>query len=148
MWRGWFGLVDFVWFCYIARYSDVWNRHRVSKSTKLYEIGSGTKPFITFELKVIRHEEREAQSFYADFSICPSLRAALSRKLMVRSRRAPKVNLLPPRQELNSLPFLKSQNPQPMRDITHTHWSQSLSGIFILTSLNDTSSPRVRSHQR
>ena len=31
-----------------------------------HEIGSGTKLFITFELKVIRHEERETQSFYAD----------------------------------------------------------------------------------
>ena len=34
----------------------------------IHEIGSGTKLFITFELKVIRHEERErdTQSFYAD----------------------------------------------------------------------------------
>ena len=39
---------------------------------KLYEIGSGTKLFITFELKVIRQEERETQSFQADFSICPT----------------------------------------------------------------------------
>ena len=73
-----------------------------------HEIGSGTKLFITIELKVIRHEEREAQSFYADFSICSPPRAAPSRKLLVWSRRAPKVNLLTPRQELNSLPFLKS----------------------------------------
>ena len=29
----------------------MWNRHRESKNTKLYEIGSGTKLFITFELK-------------------------------------------------------------------------------------------------
>ena len=48
----------------------MWNRHRESKNTKLYEIDSGTKLFITFELKVIQYE-REAQSFYADFSICP-----------------------------------------------------------------------------
>ncbi len=38
-------------------YTDVWNRHRESKNMKLYEIGSGTKLFINFELKVIRHEE-------------------------------------------------------------------------------------------
>ena len=31
--------------------------------------------FITFELKVIQHVERETQSFYADFSICPKPRA-------------------------------------------------------------------------
>ena len=47
-------------------YTDMWNRHRESKNTKLYEIGSGTKLFITFELKVIRHE-KETQSLYADF---------------------------------------------------------------------------------
>ena len=37
----------------------MWNRHRESKNSKLCEIGSGTKLFITFELKVIRHEKRE-----------------------------------------------------------------------------------------
>ena len=35
-----------------------------------------------------------------------------------------------------------------MRDVTHIPWSQILSGIFILTSLNDTSSPRAREHLR
>ena len=36
--------------------------------TKLVQVWN----FITFELKVIRHEERETQSFYADcFYICP-----------------------------------------------------------------------------
>ena len=45
----------------------MWNRHRESKNTKLYEIGSGTKLLFTFlSLKVFRHEERETQSFYAD----------------------------------------------------------------------------------
>ena len=32
--------------CY--RYTDVWNRHRESKNTKRYEIGSGTKLLFTF----------------------------------------------------------------------------------------------------
>ena len=108
----------------------MWNRHRESKNTKLYEIGSGTKLFITFGLKVIRHEERVAQSFYADFSICPPPRAAPSRKLLVWSRRPPKVTLLPLRQELNSLLFLKSQSTLPVRVVTHIPWSQFLSGIF------------------
>ena len=59
---------------------DIWNRRRESKNTKLYAIGSGTKLFITFELKVIRHEERETQSIYADcfyiVSSQPNQRAA------------------------------------------------------------------------
>ena len=44
------------------------------------------------------------------------------------------------------LTFSKSQNLQPAlpgRDVTHIPMSQFLSGIFILTSLNDTSSPRA-----
>ena len=41
--------------------------------TKLVQV----RNFITFELKVIRHEERETQSFYADcFYICPKPHAA------------------------------------------------------------------------
>ena len=41
--------------------------------TKLVQV----RNFITFELKVIRHEKRETQSFYADcFYICPKPRAA------------------------------------------------------------------------
>ena len=59
------------------------------------------KLFITFELKVIRHEERETQSFYADFSICPKLRVAPICKLLVYPRQAPKVNLPVQTQELN-----------------------------------------------
>ena len=41
--------------------------------TKLVQV----RNFITFELKVIRHKERETQSFYADcFYICPKPREA------------------------------------------------------------------------
>ena len=105
----------------------MWNRYRESKNTKLYEIGSGTKLFITFELKVIRHEEREAQSFYADFSICPPRppplpRAAPSRKLLVWSRQTQKVNLLVRRQELKSafsqIPKILSQRFRCMTSCT------------------------------
>ena len=45
----------------------MWNKHRETKNTKFYETGSGTKLFITFEVKVFRHEERKTQSFYADW---------------------------------------------------------------------------------
>ena len=68
--------------------------------------------------------KREAPSFYDDFSIRPKPRAAPA----ARPRWAPKVNLLPPRQELNSsvraqelneLTFLKSQPTLPVRDVTY-----------------------------
>ena len=101
----------------------MWNRHMESKSTKLYEIVSGTKRFITFELKAFRHVERETQSFNADcfyiVSSQPNQRAAPVAHKVVWPRRAPKVNLLPPRQELSSLLFLKSHPTLPLRDITH-----------------------------
>ena len=42
-------------------YTDVWNRHRESEIHAIHEIGSGTKLFITFELNLIRHEERERE---------------------------------------------------------------------------------------
>ena len=132
-------------------YWCVWNRHRESKNTKLYEIGSGTKIFTTFELKVIRHE-RETQSFYADcfyiVSPQPNQRAAPVAHKVFWPRPALKVNLLLPRRELNSLLFLKSQPTLPVRDVTQIPWSQFLSGIFILTSLNDSSSPHAREHLR
>ena len=67
---------------------------------------------LPLSLKVIRHKESDTQSFYADFSICPPPppppRAAPRRKLLVWSRRAPKVNRLLRTLKLNSLTFLKS----------------------------------------
>ena len=116
--------------------------------TKLVQV----RNFITFELKVIRHE-RETQSFYAErfyiVSSQPNQRAAPVAHKVVWPH--PGLNLNSPvwRQELNSLLFLKCQNPQPtlpVCDVTHIPWSQFLSGIFILTSLNDISSPHARKH--
>ena len=51
--------------CYIARYMDVWNRHRETRnSTKIFIHLFEFKGFSTWG-------KRETQSFYADFSICP-----------------------------------------------------------------------------
>ena len=101
-------------------------------------------------LKVFRHEERETQSFYADcfyiISSQPNQRAVPVAHKFVWPRPALNLDSLVRRQEHNSLLFLKSQNPQltlPVRDVTNIPWSQFLSGIFILTSLNDTSSLRA-----
>ena len=59
--------------------------------------------FMTFELKVFRHEERETQSFYADcfyiVSSQPNQRAAPV--VHIWPRPALKVNLLLLKQELN-----------------------------------------------
>ena len=98
--------------------------------TKLVQV----RNFIIFELKVIRHEERETQSFYADcfyiFCFQSNRPAAPVAHKVVWPRPALKVNLLLPRQKLNSLLFLKSQPTLPVRDVTQILWSQFLSGLF------------------
>ena len=114
-------------------------------------LSSGTKLLFTFlSLKVFRHEKRETRSFYADcFYIVSSQlnqRVGPVAHKFVWPHPTLNVDPLVRRQELNSLLFLKSPNPQPtlpVRDVTHIPWSQYLSGIFISTSLNDTSSPHA-----
>ena len=64
---------------------------------------------------------------------------------VVWPRRAPKVILLPPRQEINSL---KSQPTLPVHDVVHTSWFLFPIWGFILTSVNDASSLLVREHLR
>ncbi len=86
-------------------YTDVWNRHRESEIHDIREIGSGTKLFITFELKVIRHE-RETQSFYAEcfyiVSSQPNQHAAPVAHKVVLPRPVLNLNLPVRTQELNS----------------------------------------------
>ena len=104
----------------------MWNRHRESKNTKLYEIGSGTKLFITFEIEVIWHEERETQSFYVDcfyiISSQPNQHAAPAVHKFVWPRPALNVDSFVRRQELNSLTF--SQIPKSTAN-TSSAWRHS-----------------------
>ena len=115
---------------------------------------SATKLLFTFlSLKVFRYEERQRHNLsmltaFAIVSSQPNQRAAPVALKVVWPRPALKVNLLLPRRELNSMLFLKSQPTLQVRDVTQIPWSQFLSGIFILISLNDTSSPRTGEHLR
>ena len=81
--------------------------------TKLVQV----RNFITFELKVIRHEERKTQSFYADcfyiVSSQPNQRAAPVAHKVTWPRPALNLDSLVRRLEFNSLTFSKSQNFQP-----------------------------------
>ena len=56
------------------------------------------------------------------------------------------------RQDSTNWRFSKSPKSSaralPVHDVIHIHWSTFLSGIFILTSLNYTSSPWARQHLR
>ena len=91
--------------CNIARYTDVWNIHRESEIKDIHKIGSGTKLFITLELKVIRHEERETHTFYADcfyiVSSQPNQRAAPVAHKVVWPHPALNLDSLVRRPELN-----------------------------------------------
>ena len=133
----------------------MWNRRRESKNTKLYEISSCTKLFIFLWVKGYSTWERErerdththTQSFYADWfyivSSQPNQRAAPVAHKVVWPRPALKVNLLLPRQELKSA--FSQISAHASGAWRHSNpWSQFLSEIFLLTSLNDTSSPRAR----
>ena len=132
---------------------DIENLKYTRKTLRL--LSSGTKLFITFELKVFRHEERETKSFYADcfyiVSYQPNQRAAPVAHKVVWPRPALNLDSLVRTQELNSLLFLKSPNPQPtfpVLEVIQTPWFHFPIWGFILTSVNDTSSPCAREHLR
>ena len=84
---------------------DIWNP---KYTTKLVQV----RNFITFELKVFQHEERETQSFNADcfyiVSAQTNQRAAPVAHKFVWPRPALNLDSLVRGQELNSLLFLKS----------------------------------------
>ena len=121
-----------------------------------HEIGSGTKLlFIFLSLKIFRHEERETQSFYADcfyiVSSQPNERAVPVAHKFVWPRPVLNLNSLVRRQELNSLLFLKSQKSSAHASGAWLHSHPLIlfpTWGFILTSVNDASSPRAREHLR
>ena len=93
--------------------------------------------FITFELKFIRHEERDTQSFNADcfyiVSSQPNQRATPVAEKFVWPRPGLTLDSLVRRQELNSLLFSNPKNSQPtlpVHDVIHTSWSYFLSGVL------------------
>ena len=121
-----------------------------------HEIGSGTKLLFTFlslkffDMRRERHDLSMLTAFYI-VSSQPNQSAAPVAHKFAWPRPALDLDSLVRRQELNSLLFLKSPNPQPtlpVGDVTHIPWSQLLSGIFILRPVNDTSYIRAREHLR
>ena len=131
---------------------NIGNRKYTRNTSRL--LCPGTKLFIIIELKVFRHEERETQSFYADcfyvVSSQPNQRAAPVAHKVVCPRPCLNLNSLVRRQELNSA---FSQIPKSSAHASgvwcHLHPLVSiLIWGFILTSMNDASSPRAREHLR
>ena len=88
--------------------------------------------------------ERDTHSFYSGFSICPHPTCVAPATRPLAWLRKAKVNrLLPRRYSTQLTDFFKSHKilrGLPVHDVIPI----SLSVIFILTSLNDTSAPRAR----
>ena len=118
--------------------------------TKLVQV----RNFITFELKVIRHEERErhTQSFYAGcFYICSKPRAAPHLQTTGLASAGPESQ--PSRSDAGTQLTAFSQIPQILsprfRCMTSFTPSGPISYLgFILTSVNDASSLHAREHLR
>ena len=112
----------------------------------LWLLSSCTKLFITFELKVIRLKERETQSFYADcFYIFPKPRAAPHLQTTGLASAGPESQLSRSDTGTQLPAFIKSPKSSALLGMmSFTSLSPiSYLGIFILTSVNGTSSTCV-----
>ena len=95
---------------------------------------------LPLSLKVLRRKEREAQSFYADFFICPPPPSRVTPAQGLREQA--KVNPSRPVSSLNSLTDFFKISPNPPR--ASGAWRHSrFPSRTILTSLSDTSALRV-----
>ena len=122
-------------FCYIARYMDVWNRHRESNNTKLYEISSGTKLFIIFEFKgYLTWGERDTTFLCWLLLHLPQTTCDTPSANYWSGLGGPRKSTFPfGRRNSTHCFFSNSSNPQttlPVHDVTHTSWSYFLSGVL------------------
>ena len=139
-----------LWYvCYIARYTDVWNRHRESEMHDIHEIGSGTKLCYLWVKGYSTWGERGTIFLCWLYHLTtPPHHVRHLASNYWSGLGGPRKSTFFLRGKNSTLFFHKSQPMLPVRDVTHIPWSQLLSGIFILTSLNDTSSLRAREHLR
>ena len=134
--------------CCIARYTDLRNRHKESKNTKLTKLVQA-RNFILFELKVFRHEERET------IFLCWLLLHRQLSKQPMRSARSAQSRLASPssesqpssskaRTQLTAFSQISDHASSAWR---HSHLQAPFSiWDFILTSVNDTSSPHANTY--
>ena len=119
-----------------------------SRNTKkhLRLLSSGTKLFITFELKGFFDIRREIPSFYTDFSICPPRPRNMCAPA-ARPRRASESHPSSSDGKTQLTDFFQiTQNPPhtlPVYDVIRIPLFTFPIWGFTLTSLNDTSSPRA-----
>ena len=119
---------------YIHRTQESWN----TKHLRL--LSSVTKLFYYLWVKKIFNIRRETQSFYAGFFYLPSPQHQHVQQSPQGHGVQAKVNRLLPKQNSNHWLFQNPPHALPVHDVIHIQWSIFLSGIFILTSVNVTSS--------
>ena len=138
---------------------DVWNRHRESEIHDIHEIGSGTKLYYLWVKGYSIWGERDTiflcwLLLHLPQTTCGTQSAnywsgfSWPRKSTVRTQ---ELNPLVRRLELNSPLFLKSPKSSAYASGAWCHsYPLILFSIwgFILTSVNDASSPRVSEHLR
>ena len=129
-----------IWLC-VKRTSNV-RKDRTSESRKtLDDFFVQVRNFLLpLSLNVLRHKEREAQSFYSAFFICPPPNTCGTRQKDLREQA--KTNRLPPRQVSSQLTdfFKISQNPPRSSGAwRHPHSVIPLSMWANMTSLSDSS---------
>ena len=140
-----------IWICEIY----IGNPKTLETLTSLF--GSGTKLFITFLRLRFFDKRRERHNFFLCWLFVYrqlsthwlNKRAAhFVDPQLVSPRRAPKINLLRPSPNLNSLFFFNSKIfcPSLLGMMPFTPRSYFLSGVFIVTSLIVTSTSRAREH--
>ena len=145
---------DFLQVLHSQIYTDVWNRHRESEIHDIHEIGSGTKLYYLWVKGFSTWGERDTQSFYADcfyiVSSQPNWRAApVAHKFLWP---LPALNL-DSLSEAGTQPTDFSQIPKiwgPRFRCMTSFTPPGHNSIwgFILTSVNDASTPRTREHLR
>ena len=130
----------------MARYTDVWNRHRKFEIHSIHEIGSATKLYYLWVKGHSTWGERETQSFYADcFWICSNPRAAPHLQTTSLTAAGPESQPSLSDAGTRQTAFLKSPKSSALSGMMSFTSSGPISyrGIFILTSVNDTTSPRA-----
>ena len=132
--------------CYIARYTDVWNRHRESEIHDIHEIGSGTKLYKRlFDMR----RERHNLSMLTAFTSAPNhVRSPLQTTGLATASHESQPSSSEVGTQLiafSQIPQILSRRFQCMTSFTPPG-PISYTKIFILTSMNDTSSMRAREH--
>ena len=146
------------WCCYIAIHEYVnctYNLHKmfiynigIPKHKKhLRLLSSGTKLLLPFSLKVFRHKVKD-NIFLCWLFHLPQTTCDTCRKATGLASASPE-SQLSSSEAKSRLTDFSQISAHASGAWLHSHpWSYPLSGIFIVTSLNDTSAPHAREHLR